>query len=147
MANESAVGITNLLQSEDGSTSPFAGFGGGVSPFGYITSPFGQDGWQFAPANSPSDNESNSNTGFDSGSPSKAAESDSFGHSTTAVPAQSADPTSAVPPATFVSQSTTPAAPTASPVASDASVGSGELIELRHLLVGLTQPPQHRRHR
>ena len=139
VAHEGPVGITNLLQSEDDSNSPFSG----VSPFGDITTPFGKNGWQLAPASDSSDHDSNINTSLDSGSPSKAAESDSFGHSTTAVPTHSADPTSAVPPATFVSETL----PTASSVASDPSSGSGELIGLRHTLVRLTQGPQHRRHR
>ena len=77
-ANENAVGITNLLQSEADSTSPFAIFGGGVSPFGSITSTYGKNGLQLTPANDPSDNESNSSATLDSGSSSKAAESNSF---------------------------------------------------------------------
>lgn len=145
MAHGAAAGNTNLLQSEVDSTSPFAAFGTVVSPFGSISSsisnPFGDDGSLFYPPNDASENESGTNTASESGSSSQPAESDSFGHSTTAVSTQSDDPTSSVPPATFRSESTTLLASTITlSIASDSPSSSGKSIGLRCPLVWLIQP-------
>ncbi|KZT71438.1 hypothetical protein DAEQUDRAFT_106403 [Daedalea quercina L-15889] len=120
------LGITNLLQSDADSTSPFAIFGAGVAPFGSLADS-SNDG-QSTSGDKSSDTASDSAHASATGSSSKPEGSDtSSARSTAAVPSQSAD-ISAIRSDTFASESTAVSASAVSSLASGSLFSSGTLV-------------------